>query len=200
MEKLICTCLLFSFSTFAVAKGLESMSVGGSVGYSNSSLIGAEGYFQAGFRLWSRPFEPKIGFNYTPFNATFKGKTDLKTENIGFFVEGVFYPFHKFLYLGLRWETINVNWFPPETLQRLESDMSFIIFTGTCLFGVAGVAVPLWKNGFFKVYVMPGIQQYRVSDGTFSSGSYVVDGTIQENHFLFCLRGFAGISVRLFSR
>jgi len=201
MKRLLLTCLFSTVITLLWAKGFESFSVGGSVGYSNHSTIGGEGFAQM-MLMKGKPvrFGIKAGFTYSPFEAQFQGVKNLKTESVGFFAEGDFYPFRKYLFLGVRWELINVNWFTNDALQMLESDNSSIIFTGTCLYGVLGVSIPVWRNIYTNIYAMPGIQQYRVSDGSFSSGNYVIDGTEQENHVQFSGRLLVGISVKLFSR
>lgn len=198
IKKLLLTCLLSTNLSLLVAKGFENVSLGASVGYSNHGVVGAEVFLQGGLRLWERPLEVKAGVSYFPYQASFQQKDDLKTESVGLFAEGVIYPFYNYLFAGLRWEVINFNWFPQETLQALESNMSSITFTGSGFYGIVGISVPLWKNISLNIYAMPGLQQYKVSDGTFSSGSYTT-GREQESHVQFSFRALAGISVRLYS-
>jgi len=198
MKKILFACLLSIFTSLSFANEFENVSLGASIGHSNYAVTGAEVFLQGGLCLWERPFEAKAGLTYFPYQASFKQKDNLKTESVGLFAEGVIYPFHNYLFTGLRWEAINFNWFPHETLQALESDMSSIAFTGTGFYGVVGLAVPLWKNVYANVYVMPGVQQYKVSDGAFSSGDYATGGN-QESHVQFSFRAYAGISVRLHS-
>jgi hypothetical protein len=198
MKKILLTSLLSTTINLLLAGGFENVSIGAGLGYSNYAVVGAEGFLQGGLRLWNRPLEAKAGVSYFPYKARFQQKDDLKTESVGLFAEGVYYPFYNYLFAGLRWEVINFNWFPQETLQVLESNMSSITFTGSGFYGVVGVAIPLGKSAYVNIYAMPGLQQYKVLDGSFSSGNYAT-GSIQESHVKFSFRAFASITIRLYS-
>ena len=195
-KKILLTCLFSSVITFLSAKGFDGFSAGGSIGYSNNATIGAEVFAQGHIKK----FGIKAGFTYFPFEASFKNTNGLKTESVGFFAEGAFYPFRKYLFAGLRWEVINFNWLTNKALHTLEGDNSSIIFTGTGLYGVLGVTIPVWKRIYTNIYAMPGIRQYKISDGNFSSGNYVIDGTVQEEHVQFDFRLCVGIAVKIYSR
>jgi hypothetical protein len=49
IKKILLTCLFFGAITSLSAKGFESVSLGGSVGYSNYKTIGTEGFAQVVF-------------------------------------------------------------------------------------------------------------------------------------------------------
>jgi len=197
MKKFLFICLLSATTISLFARGFESISLGANVGYTNHSIIGGEIFLQGGGQLWERPVNAKVGVSYFPYQASFRQRTDLHTESIGIFAEGVIHPFSNFLFAGFRWEGINFNWFSQESLQAIGSDMSFVLFSGTGFYGVVGASIPLSNNISLNLSAMPGFQNYRLADGLFSSGNFTTGGMHQENHILFNFRALAGISIRL---
>jgi hypothetical protein len=181
----------------AQMKLFENISLGISGGYTNYQTFTPEIFVQKNASLFQRPFEPKVGITYRDVETTFKEINRLKTNSIGLFAEAAIFPFHKYFFTGIRWELITLNWFTDEAQNESNSNLASTVFSGTNLYGIAGIDIPLFKNIGLRLYGMSGIQQYKVSDGSFSFGSYVHDGTIQENHTEFVYQLNAGIILHL---
>jgi hypothetical protein len=197
MKKIIIMAGLILSATVSPAqtKTVGNLSLGISGGYTNYQTFTPEVFVQKRFNLFQRPFEPKVGINYRSFETDFKGINQLDTKSIGLFAEAAIFPFHKYLFTGIRWELITLNWFTGEALNKLNSNMTSNVFSGTNLYGIVGIDLPVFKHIGFRLYGMPGIQQYKVSDGAFSSGDYVFEGTIQESHTKFVFQLNAGIVI-----
>jgi hypothetical protein len=137
----------------------------------------------------------KIGADYHSFDASFQGLNDLETQSVGLFADALIFPFHKYLFTGIRWDMITLNWLTGNAQKKLDTGPT--VFSGTSFYGIAGIDIPVLKTVSFRLYGMPGVQQYKVSDGNFSSGSYVSNGTIQENQTKFVWQVNASIVFRL---
>ncbi|GHT18491.1 hypothetical protein FACS189429_5110 [Bacteroidia bacterium] len=172
----------------------DGVSLGIGAGFTNYKTVAPEVFLQLNKKIGRRlPLEIKIGLDHRKFDATFAGISDLPAEGVGLFGEATVYPFQKWFYAGLRWNIITVNWLTGNALNRIGSGLSSNVFAGTNIYAVAGVDVPVFKSMSFRVYAMPGLQQYKISDGSFSSGDYIVDGTVQEGHFKFAAQVNAAI-------
>jgi hypothetical protein len=172
------------------AKSFEGLSIGAGGGYTNSKAFAQEIFWQVHLKMKKRiPLEPKIGFNHYPFRTEFQGK-QIECESIGVFSEVTVYPFVKYLFVGARWTVLTVNW----------SVADRNTFTGSNLYGIAGLNFPIGKIVNIQLYAMPGIQQYRISDGSFSYGSYVFNGTGQEHRAKFIFQANAAIVIRLYTK
>jgi hypothetical protein len=71
---------------------------------------------------------------------------------------------------------INFNWLAKESQLKVEKEKDYSatsLYTGTCGFFQMGYAFNLGNNTKLKVYAQSGLQQYKISNGTSSSGSYV---------------------------
>jgi hypothetical protein len=191
-----CLVLLCMFS-MAQTKAFEHFSIGVGGGYTNYQTFSPEIAIHTNFTAFQRPFELKAGVDYRSFDASFQTLNDLETKSVGFFVDASLFPFHKYFYAGVRWNLIDFNWLTDSALKKLESNLSSNAFSGTSFYGIAGIDIPVTQNISFRLQGMPGVQQYKISDGNFSSGSYVLDGTIQEDQVKFVWQVNAGIVIRL---
>jgi hypothetical protein len=144
--------------------------------------------------LFQRPFEPKVGVNFRTFDGSFKGNDRLTTNSIGLFAEATILPFHNYFFAGVRWELITINWVAKDVRPQSASTVSSGAYSGTNFYGIVGVDIPISKHVGFRLYGMPGIQQYRSSADTFSFGDYNVT---QENHVKFVYQFNVGIVVHL---
>jgi hypothetical protein len=184
----------------AQTKKFEDFSIGASGGYTNYETFTPEVFGQIRTALFQCPFEPKAGISYRTFDAEFRGVDQLETKSIGLFAEATIFPFQKYFFTGVRWDLITFNWFTNSSLKKLDSDLSSIIFSGTSFYGIAGIDIPVFKKIRFRLYGMPEFQEYKVSDGNFSSGNYVSDGTIQESYTKFVYQVNLGLVIRLFDK
>ncbi|MDR2010346.1 MAG: hypothetical protein LBQ22_07680, partial [Bacteroidales bacterium] len=146
---------------------------------------------------FNRPFEPKVGINFRNVESSFQGVGHLETNSIGLFGEATVFPFRKYFFAGVRWELITLNWLTSNAMKELNSNLSSITFSGTNLYGTVGIDIPVFNKIGFRLYGMPGIKNYTVSDGSFSSGSYVSDGTVQESHTEFVYQINAAVVIHL---
>jgi hypothetical protein len=181
----------------AEAKVFENLSLGISGGYTNYRTLTPEFFVQKNLILFKRPFEPKVGINFRTFDRTSKEDDRMGTNSIGLFAEATIFPFHNYFFAGIRWELVTINWFAKDALQKSESTMFSSVFSGTNFYGIVGVDIPISKRVGFRLYGMSGIQQYKLSDGVFSSGNYAVNGPIQESHVKFVYQLNGGIVVHL---
>jgi hypothetical protein len=200
--KILLTCgILFMAVNSMWSRRFESFSIGGGAGYSNYKSVTAEGFFQGRLSLLKRPFDVKAGISYLPCTSGFEGYNGLKTGSIGLFAEGVVYPVRRYLFAGVRWDVVTFNSLTGNALEQTgRTADSNIIFTGTNFYGVAGIDIPLGKVLNFKIYGLPGVRQYRISDGSFSSGDYVVNGQKQENHTEFIFRINMELAIKIKNR
>jgi hypothetical protein len=199
MKKIIIiACLILPVAiSSAQTKADGNLSLGISSGYTNYRTFTPEIFVQRNLSLFRYIFEPKVGITYRTFNSGFQGINQLETASIGLFAEVVVFPFRKYFFTGIRWELITLNWFTNEALNKLNSNTISNVFSGTNLYGIVGIDLPVFKQIGFRLYGMTGIQQYKVSDGVFSSSNYVFNGTIQENHTEFVFQLNAGIVIHL---
>jgi hypothetical protein len=198
---IIVFCLSFLMISSSQAGPYKGLSIGASAGYSNYNTITAEGFVQFHYLFSQLPADAKAGIKYLPYNASFQERNDLETESWGFFVEAVVYPFKKYLYAGLRWELFTFNWLTDKAIEKLAINKSSIAFSGANLYGLIGLDIPVSDRIVLKMYAMPGIQTYNISDGSFTSGSYSMDSNkIIENHYKFAFQINAGLSIRIFKK
>lgn len=191
-----CLALLGMINPVYAEKGF---SIGAGVGYTNDRAMTGEGYLQMNTELFQRRLEPKAGFMFHANTTSFKNIDDLDIQSAGLFAECVIYPFRKYLYAGVRWELINVYWFTDEATQKLNraSVNATQVFTGTSFYGVVGVNIPLGGIVAFNIYGMPGVRQYRISDGDFSSGNYTVNGSHSEEYVKFAFQANIGLTIKI---
>jgi hypothetical protein len=173
------------------------MLMGISGGYTNYQTFTPEIFVQKNLTLFRLPFEPKVGINFRSVESGFLGVEHLETTSIGLFGEATVFPFRKYFFAGVRWELITLNRFTSNAMKELDLNLSSIIFSGTNIYGTVGIDIPVFNEVGLRLYAMPGIKTYMVSDGKFASGSYVVDGTVQENHADFVYQINAAIVIRL---
>jgi hypothetical protein len=199
MKRIIITGCLILLTTVcsSQSKIFTDLSFGISGGYTNYRTFTPEIFVQKNLTLFNRPFEPKIGINYRSVESSFQEIDNLETKSAGLFAEITIFPFHRYLFAGIRWDAITLNWLTDEALKKLDPDLSFIMFNGTNLYGIAGVDIPVSDKVGFRLYGMSGIKNYTVSDGTFSSGNYVSDGIARESHTDFVYQLNVGIVIRL---
>jgi hypothetical protein len=199
MKKMFITLCLLPVCTIGIAqtKMFESISLGLSGGYTNDKTISSEIALQTGSILFQRPVEWRFGIDYRKFNTNFQKTDGLETKSVGLFADAVIFPFQKYFFTGIRWDLITLNWFTDNALEKLGSGMSSGIFSGTNFYGIVGIDIPVFKRINFRLSGMPGVQQYKVSDGNFSSGSYVSNGTVQENHTRFVYQLNATMIIRI---
>jgi hypothetical protein len=195
---IIAGCLILAVTVCsAQSKLFKNLSLGLNGGYTNYQTFTPEIFVQKNLTLFNRQFEPKVGINYRSVESSFQGVGHLATNSIGLFGEATIFPFHKYFFAGVRWELITLNRFTANAMKELNSNLSSIIFGGTNFYGTVGIDIPVFGKAGFRVYGMPGFKNYTVSDGRFSSGSYVFDGTIRESHTEFVYQLNAAIVIHL---
>lgn len=176
----------------------KGFSVGATGGYSNYQTFTGEAFFQINLNFGGRAFEPKAGLSYHTLTTKFDYVDNLKMENAGLFLETTIYPFRKYLFTGVRLEVLNFYWFTDRSMSRLNETPYDItnIFWGGGISGVIGVNIPLSNMVSFRMYAMPGVRVFVVSDGHPFSRLY--DHSEEHNEFAFQVN--AGLVVKIFNK
>jgi hypothetical protein len=205
MKIIIVICFILAGSiNLLYAQGFRGFSAGASGGYTNSQTFDAECFFQTDLKLVKIPIEPKIGLSYHKYATDFGVLDDLKVSNVGLFMEGTVYPFQKYFFTGLRWEIFNLNWFSDQAVKNLEAvyASSPHNFLGTNFYAIAGIDIPIVKAVSFRLYTMPGIHTYSISEWGISSGDGVnidlSDSGKVYDRFVFQVN--AGLVFRIFDK
>lgn len=194
---LISSFLMVSILCMAQTEYKRKFSLGAGMGCNNDGMIVPEVFGCLDFKTKKVPIRTKFGLNYHPFNAQFREIKELKSEGIGLFAEADIYPFRKYLFAGIHWDLMTVNWLTSSALKKIETDKSSIGFTGANIYGLTGLDLPVSQNVSFLLYGMLGFQQYKISDGGFSSGSYIINSIIQEEHIRFVYQFNIAVSIRI---
>ncbi len=171
---------------------LDSLSIGFGGGYDSYNTLRGEIYLKSDIELFNRKTEIKAGINNRSYQLDFDGVRDLNAQSFGFFGDIAVYPFNKGLFTGLRWELINFNWLTSDSKTKVESEKKYSptsLYTGTCMFLQLGYDVRLSDKIGLKLYGQPGFQQFKITNGSSSSGSYVQSSSsnnlIIEDHYKF---------------
>ena len=162
--------------TRAKASITDSLFLGVAGGYTNYNTLKGELYLKKELTVLKHQAEFKVGMNNRNYLLTFDNVFNLHASSIGFYGDIALYPFNKGFYLGLRWELMNFNWLSNESKQKIENERKYTatsLYTGTCGFLQIGYNFNISKNANLKIYGQPGIQEYRISNGSSSSGNYV---------------------------
>ncbi|WP_088656362.1 hypothetical protein [Geofilum rhodophaeum] len=182
----------------------DSLSIGFGGGYSSYNTFRGEIYLKSDLKMFNRKTELKIGMNNRSYQLTFDNVSDLDASSIGFFGDIAIYPFNKGLFTGIRWELINFNWLSDDSKTKIENERNYTptsLYTGTCMFFQLGYRLNISDNFGIKLYGQPGFQQFKISNGTSSSGSYVqttsTDDPIIEDHYEFIYNINLSIEIRL---
>ncbi|MDO8929536.1 MAG: hypothetical protein Q7W54_11185 [Bacteroidota bacterium] len=180
MKKLILIFFTFVLITGAKASITDSLYFGVAGGYSNYNTFKGEFYLKKDLTIFNRHAELRAGMNNRNYQLDFDNVKDLKASSVGFFGDVVIYPFKKGFFAGLRWELINFNWLSNESKQKIENERNYTatsFYTGTCGFLQVGYRFKLGNNTNLKIYGQPGFQQYKISNGSNSSGGFVQSST-----------------------
>lgn len=171
---------------------IDSLSIGLGGGYDSYNTFRGEIYLKSDIQLFNRKAEIKAGLNNRSYQLDFDGVKDLDAQSIGFFGDIVIYPFNKGLFTGVRWELINFNWLTSESKSKIERENDYSptsLYTGTCMFFQIGYNFQLSDKFGIKLYGQPGFQQFRITNGSSSSGNYVQSSStsdlIIEDHYEF---------------
>jgi len=192
MKRLLLIFTVIVISTQLHAGVLDSLSIGVGGGFESYNTPKGEVYLKSDLVLLDRKAELRVGMNNRTYQLDFDNVKDLEASSIGFFGDICIYPFNKGLFTGIRWELINFNWLTSNSKAKVEDARDYSptsIYTGTCMFFQLGYNFQLSKKVGIKLYAQPGLQQFSISNGSFSSGSYVQnDATsdlIKEDHYKF---------------
>lgn len=171
---------------------LDSLSIGLGGGYDSYNTLRGEIYLKSNNQLFNRKAEIKAGLNNRSYQLEFDGVKNLNAQSIGLFGDIAIYPFNKGLFTGLRWELINFNWLISESKKKVENEKKYSptsLYTGTCMFFQIGYHFQLSDKIGLKVYGQPGFQQFTITNGASSAGSYVQGSSatdlISEDHYKF---------------
>lgn len=171
---------------------LDSLSIGLGGGYDSYNTLRGEIYLKSDIKLFNRKTELKAGLNNRSYQLDFDGVKNLNAQSFGLFGDIAIYPFNKGLFTGLRWELINFNWLTSESKTKVENEKNYSptsLYTGTCMFFQIGYNFQLSNKIGLKLYGQPGFQQFKITNGSSSSGSYVQgssnDNLISEDHVEF---------------
>jgi len=171
---------------------LGSLSIGLGLGYDSYNTLRGEIYLKSDIKLFNRMSEIKAGVNNRSYQLDFDNVKDLNAQSLGFFGDIAIYPFNKGIFTGIRWELINFNWLTSDSKTKVENENNYSttsLYTGTCIFFQLGYNFQLSDKIGIKLYGQPGFQQFKITNGSSSSGSYVQsssnDNLISEDHVEF---------------
>ena len=167
----------------------DSLSIGFGGGYSSYNTFRGEVYLKSDLKFGNLNSEIKVGVNIHSYQLIFDKVSSLNASSIGFFGDIAIYPFGKGLFTGIRWEFVNFNWLSEESKSKIRNERGYeptSLYTGTNLFFQIGYKFKIYKKFGIKIYGQPGLQQFRISNGSFSSGSYATnpsgDPIIEDNY------------------
>lgn len=198
------TLLMLVLTSNVFAGITDSLSIGFGAGYSSYNTLRGEFYLKSDLKLLNRNCELKAGINNRSYQLTFDHVSNLDASSIGFFGDIAIYPFNKGLFAGIRWELINFNWLSDESKTRIENERNYSptsLYTGTCIFFQLGYQFRLSDKIRLKLYGQPGTQQFKISNGSSSSGSYIqttsTDNLIIEDHNEFIYNLNLSIEIKI---
>ncbi len=147
-----------------------SLGIGG--GYTNAYKIKEEIYLKIPATLFDKRSEIKTGLNFRPYKVRhFDDIYNLKANSLGIFADLAVYPFEKYIFVGVRWEVLTFNWLNSESKKRIEDTNMYRVvnmYTGTSAYLQAGTELPINDKMGFKIYALPGLQNYKIK----SAGRY----------------------------
>lgn len=165
---------------------------GMSAGYSKYNSLLGEIYLKLDRTILNRDAEVKFGMTRRSYQLTFDKIKDLNASSIGFFGDAAIYPFTNGLFTGIRWEAINFNWLSNDSRKKIEAQRDYSatsLYTGSCAFLQVGYTFNFSREFKIKLYSQSGIQQFRITNGATSSGSYIQTGSsdniVIENNIMF---------------
>jgi hypothetical protein len=191
---LISLLILTGSFSLTYAQVYRGFSLGASGGYTNYQTFTAEGFIQMNLRSSRISIEPKIGITGHSFTATYDNIDNLDVNNIGIFIEGAVYPFRDFLFVGARWEILNLNWFTRKSLDQIDNLPAS--FWGTSIYGVIGMDIPISRSVNFRVYGTPGVHLYQISDWQLSGQGFELSHP-EESFAKFAFQVNASMVVKL---
>ena len=164
MKRLLFILIIAILSTQAQAKLTDTLSVGVAGGLSSYHTFRGEIYAKSSIKLLNRNTEIKVGLNNRSYNISFDNINDLEVSSLGVFGDIAIYPFNKGLFVGIRWELININLLSSSAQQKVSTQRDYFItsYSGTCAFIQLGYKIELNKNIALKIFAQPGIQQYKI--------------------------------------
>lgn len=182
----------------------DSLSIGLGGGYNSYNTIRGEIYLKSDIKLFNRKAEVKAGLNNRSYQLEFDNVKDLNAQSFGFFGDMAIYPLNEGLFTGIRWELINFNWLTSDSRTKIENDRNYSptsLYTGTCIFLQLGYNLQLSDKMGIKLYGQPGFQQFKITNGSSSSGSYVqkssTDTLISEDNYEFIYNINLSIEIRI---
>ena len=197
----ILTVSLLTSSLFAETTKPLSLGLGG--GYANYNTFRGELYLKFNTEMFNRNTEMKFGLNNHSYHLTFDNVSDLNASSIGLFGDIAIYPFNKGFFAGLRWEALTFNWLSANSRDKIERERGYTstsLYTGTNMLLQLGYNFRISDNFGVKLFAQPGIQQYRISNGSSSSGSFVQNPSgdpIIENQVRFIYNVNLSLEIRL---
>jgi len=191
MKKYVLVLTVIILTSNVYAGITDSLSIGLGGGYSSYNTFRGELYLKSELKLGTRNSEIKVGLNNRSYQLTFDNVSGLNASSIGFFGDMAIYPFNKGLFTGVRWELINFNWLSEESKNTIKNERGYestSLYTGTCMFLQIGYKFKLSNNFGIKIYGQPGFQQFKIGNGSSSSGNYIQnppENLIVEEHYKF---------------
>ena len=191
MKKYVIFVTVIILSSNVYAGITDTLSIGFGGGYSSYNTFRGELYLKSDFKLGKLKSEIKVGMNNHSYQLAFDNVSDLNASSIGLFGDFAIYPLKNGLFTGIRWELINFNWLSEASKNKIRNEKGYeptSLYTGTCIFLQIGYKFKISKNFGVKLYGQPGFQQFKISNGSFSSGSSVTNPSgdlIIEDHYKF---------------
>jgi hypothetical protein len=188
MRLYLLTFVMVLFTAQLHAGALDTLSIGIGGGYESYKTFKGEIYLKSNFDLFNRKAELKAGVNNRSYNLEFDNVKDLSAKSVGFFGDITIYPFNKGLFTGIRWELINFNWLTAGSRTKIENERNYsatLLYSGTCMFFQLGYDFKISDKAGIKIYGQPGIQQFKISNGSSTAQNTSNDNVIMEDHYKF---------------
>ena len=155
--------ILICLSSSAIEK--DSLSVG--LGWNFRSKYQLNGEIYLSLRnLLFRSSDSKIGINVRNYSLHFDGVNYLQASSIGIAAEETFYPFKKFLFLGIRFD-LSADWLSRASKDKIKAERQYgmpLLYYNFIGYLEAGVNLELFKGCNFKLAVMPGVEDRGITN------------------------------------
>jgi hypothetical protein len=184
--------LMFVLSIFCLpifALKFDDLSLGVGCGYESTGYAKGELYLQTSETLFKKDADFRAGISNRTYKFDFDGVNNLESNSVGVFCDAIIYPFDNGLFAGLRWELITFNWLTPDSKTQFETARNYTpssLYSGSSVLLQLGYKWQIADKLGVRLYLQPGIQQFRISNSSTTFGNYTGESgntsLISEDH------------------
>jgi hypothetical protein len=175
MRRIILLFLLSAFCLPIFALKFDDLSLGVGCGYESTGYAKGEMYLQTSETLFKKDADFRAGISNRTYKFDFDGVNNLESNSVGVFCDAIIYPFNNGLFTGLRWELINLNWLTTSSKTQFAAARDYTpssLYSGSSLLLQLGYKWQVADKLGLRLYVQPGIQQFRISNTSTTFGNY----------------------------